>query len=145
MRSAVLLLLVVTTSAAADSTVPMKSVWIGAYTCGQGVTNVRLTIETRDGGDGHAAAAHFQFGPNETNRSVPHGDYWLTGTVREVKGRLEVTLRPDHWGVRPSGYVMVGVTATSDREQRSLDGTIDDASCTTIHVKRVTAEAEDRR
>ena len=137
----VIALLLLATTAEADSKIPVYSVWAGTYTCAQGITNVRLTIETRAGGG--AATAHFEFGPNETNRSVPRGDYWLKGAMREdTNGRLEVTLRPDRWGVRPNNYVMVGLTARSGRDQRSLVGTIDNPSCTTINVDRVNAEAE---
>jgi hypothetical protein len=140
MRLAIVALLLAT-PAAADSNVPVNSEWAGTYTCAQGITNVRLTIETRTGGG--AATGHFEFGPNDANKSVPRGDYWLKGAMHaDADGKLEVKLRPDRWGTRPSGYVMVGLTARSGRDQHSLVGTIDYETCTTISLERVHAEAE---
>jgi len=137
----ILLLALTTTTAAADAKVPVYSIWSGTYYCGQGITNVRLTIETKAGGG--AAFGHFEFSANESNKSVPSGNYWLTGTMRaNADGKLELTLQPDRWGARPAGYVMVGLTVTSDREQRALAGQIDYPNCSTIAVTRVAAEAE---
>ena len=137
----VIVALLLATPAAADSNIPVNSIWAGTYNCAQGITNVVLTIETRAGGG--AATAHFEFGPNDANKSVPRGDYWLKGALHaDADGKLEVKLRPDRWGVRPNGYVMVGLTARSGRDQQSLIGTIDYETCTTISVERVTAEAE---
>ena len=140
MRIVAVAVLLAATTAAGDSKVPLYSIWSGTYKCAQGVTSVRLTIEGRSSGG--PATAHFEFGPNEANASVPRGDFWLKGSLRELEDRLEVVLQPDRWGVRPNGYVMVGLTARSDRAQDALVGTIDYPSCTTISVKRVRAEAE---
>ena len=141
MRGLVLGALLWSASAAhAEPKVPQYSIWVGSYTCLQGITWLRLTIETGD--HGGPATGHFQFGPHTDNPSVPKGDYWMKGTARPgAHGELEVMLVPDKWVSRPNGYVMVGLTAKSDREQRAMSGTIDYASCTTLNVTRVTAEA----
>lgn len=141
MRILLLVLALATATAAADSKIPVYSTWTGTYFCAQGITNVRLTIETSI--NGGAAFGHFEFSANEANKSVPSGSYWLQGAMHtNADGKLEVTLRPDCWGTRPTGYVMVGLTVTSDREQRGLAGQIDYPSCSTIAVRRVDAEAE---
>ena len=139
MRSSLLVLLVVARVAAADP-VPQYSIWVGSYVCSQGLTHLRLTIETKQGGG--AAFGHFEFGPHESNKSVPNGHYWMKGSMRAgADGRLEVVLRPERWALQPKGYVMVGLTATTDREQHTLAGHIDYPGCTTLSVERVGAEA----
>jgi hypothetical protein len=118
--------------------IPAYSVWQGSYVCAQGITSVRLTIETSSKG---GAMAKFEFGPHRDNPKVPTGRYWMTGTVQvNPRGALEVALAPDRWAEQPTGYVMVGLHATSDLEQHSLAGRIDFRSCGKISVKRVEAE-----
>lgn len=115
--------------------VPLYSVWEGSYVCTQGITAVRLTIETSSTG---AAMGKFEFGPHPNNRSVPNGRYWMTGTLHTTEtGALELRLVPDRWAERPAGYVMVGLHATSDLELRSLEGDIDHRGCGKISVRRV--------
>ena len=110
---AVAVALATTTTAAADAKVPVYSVWEGTYVCGQGITNVRLTIETNP--EGGTAFGHFAFSANAANKSVPSGSYWLKGAIHaSASGKLEVKLEPQRWEVHPQGYVMVGLTATSD-------------------------------
>ncbi len=126
--------------AAADDKIPQYSIWVGSYRCAQGITWLRLTVETSERGG--PATGHFQFGPHADNPGVPKGDYWMKGTARPTAhGELEIKLVPDKWAGRPDGYIMVGLTARSDREQHRLRGTIDHESCTTLDVTRVTAEA----
>ena len=142
MRSAILLALLAGTAAAdvPRVAIPQYSIWQGTYTCAQGITAVKLTVEAR--ANGGAATGHFEFGPLDANPNLPKGDYWLKGTARPTKrGELEVALVPDKWAAHPEGWVMVGVTARSDREQRTMLGTIDYTSCTTIAVVRLMPEA----
>ena len=139
MRGVLLGVVLASGVAQADPKVPQYSIWVGSYTCVQGITWLRLTIETSDRGG--PATGHFQFGPHTDNPGVPQGDYWMKGTARPGEhGVIDVRLVPDKWASHPNGYVMVGLTARSDREQRTLHGTIDFSGCTTLDVTRVTAE-----
>lgn len=114
--------------------IPPVSVWVGSYTCPQGVTALRLTIEARSG---NAAVATFEFGPHPDNRNLPRGEYRLTGTVRLLsRGQLQVKLVPDRWITQPSGWSMTGLTATSDLEQQDLEGRIDSPVCGELAARR---------
>lgn len=114
--------------------IPPFSVWIGSYTCPQGVTSLRLSIEARANG---AAVAAFEFGPHPSNPGLPRGEYKLTGTVKLLsRGQLWLKLVPDRWVTQPNGWTMTGLTATTDTAQRTLEGKIDTASCGDVSAKR---------
>jgi hypothetical protein len=115
---------------------PAYSVWAGTYECAQGITNVRLTIETTPVGG--AAIGRFEFSANRANPSVPSGDYWLQGMFEaDDDGALRLHLEPDRWRVHPRDYYMVGLTAIAGHDQGALAGSIDDAACGAIAVHRV--------
>jgi len=115
--------------------VPPNSVWVGAYRCSQGLTAVRLTIAARPNGD---AIASFEFGPYPDNPHVPPGEVRLKGKVELLsRGQLRVKLVPDQWVSRPGdSWQMVGLTATSDLDQRVLEGRMDDPRCGEITTAR---------
>jgi hypothetical protein len=121
----------------ATRTAPAHSEWAGTYECAQGLTNVRLTIETTPVGG--AAVASFEFSANAANpRSVPSGAYLLRGMLAaDADGALRLHLEPDRWLVHPRRYYMVGLTATGGRDQGALTGSIDNAACGAIAVHRV--------
>lgn len=120
--------------AEARKRIPPFSVWIGSYTCPQGLTSLRLSIEARGSGE---AVATFEFGPHPDNRNLPRGEYLMTGTVRLLpRGHLRMKLVPDRWVTQPDGWTMTGLTATSDLEQRTLDGRIDAAACGALSARR---------
>ena len=114
--------------------IPPFSAWVGSYTCPQGVTALRLSIEARADGE---AAATFEFGPHPDNPKLPRGEYRMTGTVRLLsRGQLHVKLVPDRWVTQPDGWSMTGLTATSDREQQTLEGRIDAQACGELSARR---------
>lgn len=114
--------------------IPAFSVWVGSYTCPQGVTALRLSIEARPDGE---AAATFEFGPHPDNPKLPRGEYRMTGTVRLLsRGQLRVKLVPDRWISQPEGWSMTGLVAESDLEQQVLEGKIDTPSCGELSVRR---------
>jgi hypothetical protein len=113
--------------------VPAHSVWIGRYTCRQGITAIQLTVDVSPGGD---AGAIFDFGPHPGNPELPAGSFRLTGTVRTIGSELALELIPDRWIHQPDGYVMVGFHAETDRARRWLRGAITDPSCETLELRR---------
>lgn len=116
------------------SRIPPFSVWVGSYTCPQGMTALRLSIEARPSGE---AVATFEFGPHPDNPKVPRGEYRMTGTVRLLsRGQLRVKLVPDQWVTQPEGWSMTGLSATSDLEQQTLEGRIDEPACGELSVRR---------
>lgn len=114
--------------------IPPFSVWVGSYTCPQGVTALRLSIEARPSGE---AVATFEFGPHPDNPKLPRGEYRMTGTVRLLsRGQLQVKLAPDRWITQPEGWSMTGLGATSDLEQQTLEGRIDAPACGELSARR---------
>jgi hypothetical protein len=133
--SAVFAVLLVGTGAAADRPLPSISVWTGEYRCTQGLTAVRLALDIRRNGE---VEASFQFGPHPENPSVPTGEVAMKGQVTVLaRGQFRLHLEPDHWVSKPGAtWEMVGLTATSDVEHRSLEGKIDHERCGEFRVQR---------
>jgi hypothetical protein len=93
-----------------------------------------LSIEARPSGE---AVATFEFGPHPDNPKLPRGEYRMTGTVRLLsRGQLRVKLVPDQWITQPEGWTMTGLGATSDLEQQTLEGRIDEPACGELSVRR---------
>jgi hypothetical protein len=108
--------------------------WRGRYLCAQGPTALELTLER----DGDAVRGTFAFAALPENPTVPSGAYTLTGTSATAdRDEVIVTMVPGQWLDQPAGYVMVGFTARTDRERRTMRGSIDDAGCGAIEVSRV--------
>ena len=111
------------------------TVWEGRYLCAQGETALKLTLETAPDGE---TVGTFSFGPHAGNPRVPSGSYRVRGqiTMRDG-GAFDLTLLPVRWIVQPAGYVMVGLTATSNRERTELNGRIAYEACDWVRVARV--------
>lgn len=104
--------------------------WKGTYTCAQGLTGFDLDISDEGGG---AVSAVFSFGPVESNPGVPNGSYSMSGRLDP----RSLTLTPEAWIEKPSGYVMVGLAAELPGDDPDvLSGTVTSSSCTTFRVAR---------
>jgi hypothetical protein len=122
-------------------TVPLErdrsyhTVWEGSYLCAQGETALRLTLDTEPDGQ---TVGSFDFGPHPGNPNIPSGSYRVRGkvTMRDT-GAFDLVLVPDHWIVQPNNYMMVGLTATSDRERRNVTGRITHDSCDWARAARL--------
>jgi hypothetical protein len=114
---------------------PHHTVWEGRYMCAQGETALRLTLDTEPDGQ---TIGMFDFGPHPGNPHLPSGSYRMRGkiTMREG-GAFELVLVPDQWIAQPAGYLMVGLTATSNRERTELNGRITHETCSWVRVARV--------
>ncbi len=108
--------------------------WLGRYVCAQGPTGVHLVIDAPE----HAAAtAVFEFFPLDENPGPPAGSFKLTGIVTaDAMGALTIDLGPDRWINQPTGYMMVGLSATTDAARQTLTGTIANSSCGEITATR---------
>lgn len=109
-----------------------RTVWEGQYTCRQGETALRLSLER----NAERVDATFEFGPLATNPTVPRGAFLMTGTATRDADGVTVELTPTEWIERPSNYVMVGLHATIT-EGRFLRGQIDSPGCSDVEVTRV--------
>jgi hypothetical protein len=106
-------------------------VWVGTYTCSQGLTGMRLTI-TGGGGGGDTLMAVVAFYAVASNPNVPDGSYEMTGSYSAAEGLI---LTPDHWISEPAGYEMVGLSGPPP-SGNSMRGTVQSAGCTTFSVTR---------
>ncbi|HEY4056363.1 MAG TPA: hypothetical protein VGM39_07130 [Kofleriaceae bacterium] len=113
---------------------PKHTLWRGRYTCSQGDTAMQLTLDLGQGG---RVIAIFDFGPLDSNPTVPAGSYRLIGHLDERPEGLSLALYPDRWISQPEGYEMVELSAKSDRRRRHMRGTIDHYGCGTLELQIV--------
>jgi hypothetical protein len=107
----------------------IAGVWTGTYTCNQGLTDLRLTINDSGGG---ALTATFDFSADPSNPGVPSGSFAMTGTY-SASG---LVLNQDYWINEPDGYSMVNLTApppTGNTIQGTVQGP---GGCTSFSVSR---------
>ena len=113
--------------------IPRHSVWSGTYTCSQGLTGARLTIDL----EGNLATVVFEFFADASNPTVPSGTSRLKGpAVENVNGSVTIDADPDAWISQPPGYYMVGVTATTDASLREMHGIMKSPTCGPIDLVR---------
>lgn len=109
--------------------------WSGTYVCGQGATNVQFEVAENLNATFRFFGSAPAFGPF---------DGYIKGIVN-VNGST-VTYRPlsktiDGWTIRPSdggrGWITIGFDATLNPINRTLNGHIDDSSCSAINLVKV--------
>ncbi|HEY4181238.1 MAG TPA: hypothetical protein VGM90_30545 [Kofleriaceae bacterium] len=113
---------------------PAHTIWRGRYTCSQGDTAMQLTLDLAKGG---RVIAIFDFGPLDSNPTVPAGSYRLIGHLDDRPEGLALKLYPDRWISQPDGYEMVELSAKSDRRRRHMRGTIDHYGCGALSLDLV--------
>jgi len=107
----------------------VAGVWTGTYTCAQGLTDLRLTINDSGGG---ALTAIFDFYADSSNPGTPSGSFAMTGTY-SASG---LVLDQDHWINQPDGYSMVNLVAPPP-SGNTIQGTVEDlGGCTTFSISR---------
>lgn len=106
--------------------------WTGKYVCRQGVTGLRLVIQS----SGENAKAVFHFFGLPENPRVPEGCYTMTGTFSRTSGNL--TLTGVRWLKSPGPrFVMVGIQGTVDADGRNLSGNVVGApNCSLVVLTR---------
>lgn len=109
----------------------LAGVWEGEYTCGQGETGLKLTIEEPEG---NALPATFEFFPLPENPNAKAGSYSMRGS--RTGDRL--VFRQENWINQPPGYVMVDLEVTSPitEDATSLSGDVLSESCKGFSVRR---------
>lgn len=109
---------------------PVVGDWHGSYFCGQGRTQLVLTISSPGGS---ALDALFTFSEHPDNPGVPSGSFTMKGTWEDG----EMVLLGDRWRSRPEDYLMVDLEARVEGEPVSrIHGTVNDPSCSTFTVIR---------
>lgn len=132
-----LALLVLPSTAGAVDASPLDGVWEGSYTCQQGRSFLRLTL---DGSADGSVTGTFFFGSvswnGGENLDVPEGSFRVEGRLEEGWG---LTLRGVSWIQQPPGYVMVDLVGgvKHDEDGLFLQGNVTGAAeCTTWEVAR---------
>ncbi len=108
---------------------PVSGTWVGGYSCGQGSTGLRLTIQNPQGS---LLTATFAFYPVSTNAGAASGSFAMTGSYQGNR----VTLRSAHWIHQPFGYEMVSLQGQVSGAE--LGGSIIGPGCSTFSVSRPT-------
>ena len=111
---------------------PAVAVYVGSYTCVQGL--VALRLEVLDTGPGLQRVI-FEFGPLPENPNIPSGEFLMSGHVDSATGTLN--LIPGRWLEQPPGYGMVGLSGTSSDHGMTFAGPVTGArGCGTFRVTR---------
>lgn len=141
MRSTVLSLaalaaLAATPALAVDANI-IDGVFEGGYTCAQGMTYLKLTL---DGDTDGYVRGTFHFGSvswrGGSNMTVPEGKYAVTG---RLNNQGQIVLQGSHWILQPPGYGMVNLAGLVKRQGSYLviEGNVGGApGCTTFQVGR---------
>jgi hypothetical protein len=113
---------------------PHHSVWRGIYECAQGLSAMTLRIDVAPGG---VAIARYDFGPVESNPTVPHGAFLLAGSFEpNADGGFAAELVATEWIVHPDNYFMVPLSIRSPDGKR-LSGKSHHATCKPFTITRV--------
>ncbi len=112
----------------------LNGVWEGHYICGQGITNLRLTIEAKSTTN---IDAIFLFYEHSLNQGVPLGQFRMEGTLEvfDNPGIPDILdLRATNWVNQPSGYVTVNLIGDVSPSQRKITGNVIGRGCTRFEV-----------
>ena len=127
-----------TPAAAADANI-LDGTFEGGYTCAQGMTFLRLTLDGDT--DGYVRGRFFfssvkwQGGSNLT---VPDGEFTVTGRLND---QGQIVLQGERWIQQPLNYGMVNLAGLVKRQSNGalvLEGNVGGApGCTTFQVGRM--------
>lgn len=118
-----------TAPAAAQAALTLGGRWEGSYLCGQGLTAAVMTLD--DAGKGT-----FQFGPHETNRGIPKGEYAVAVSLSDDGS---IVIEPGRWIDRPSGYRTVQMEGRMT--ESTMTGKLLESTCKGFELTRVAADA----
>lgn len=105
--------------------------WEGTYSCGQGLTNLSLSI-SRTQPTSFDVNATFKFSANSSNPSVPSGSFRMTGTYLPEANKI--TLKAADWISQPSGYSTVDLVGSLSEGRNKLSGNVIFTGCTTFDL-----------
>lgn len=112
----------------------LTGTWEGTYTCGQGLTALKLVIEAKSTTDLDAV---FLFSAHPQNPNVPSGSFRMKGNL-EVFNSQDIPdvldLKATTWINRPSGYVTVDLRGDVSQSKRRITGNVATPGCSTFDV-----------
>jgi hypothetical protein len=111
---------------------PLVGTWRGTYTCGQGLTGLKLIVEAVDD---ETVRAVFEFFAVPENEAALSGSYQLLGAYRGDR----LVFRQEKWIEQPENYLMVDLEVTSpvEPEMSEFSGDVLSPSCEDFTVTRV--------
>ena len=118
-------------SEAAGDLAPLVGTWTGEYTCLQGGTGLKLSIEP---GDAESVHVLFSFYPLPENPGAKKGSFELVGAYSGEK----LLLKQQKWVERPTNYTMVDLEVTSpvETDVDVLSGDVLSDECKGFSVRR---------
>lgn len=102
-------------------------VWLGGYTCAQGLTQLWLRIVAVEGD--RITDAVFDFTYDRI-----HGAFHTTGTYYPLTGTA--SFAPGDWIQHPNGYVTVALDGALKNGGRTYEGNVTGPRCTTFSLVR---------
>lgn len=105
--------------------------WEGTYVCGQGLTNLKLSISQSNSFE---ISAVFKFSANRSNPSVLSGSYRMIGTYDSKTN--EIKLRATDWINQPSGYMTVDLAGKVSQGNTKISGDVINSSCSTFSLEK---------
>jgi hypothetical protein len=110
---------------------PLIGSWSGEYTCLQGETGLRMTIEAADE---TSVQVVFEFFPVPENPSAETGSFEMIGAFSGD----QLQFKQQKWIDQPSGYQMVDLVVTSPVEpgMNVLSGDVEFEGCKGFSVRR---------
>lgn len=112
-----------------------SSVWNGAYTCLQGITQLQLRSYNSTVANASPLFI-FSFGPHPNNPNVPSGEFSMLAKYTVQPGG-NFNARPLSWIRQPSGYFMVGLDGKFSPDISQIFGTVSGEGCTTFRLQRI--------
>jgi TPR repeat protein/tRNA A-37 threonylcarbamoyl transferase component Bud32 len=108
-------------------------VWIGTYTCGQGVTEATLRILEPSSDQRVSAVFDFDYGHGQiTGRFLASGAY--------DAGKASIAFTPGIWLEQPPGWVTVGFSGHVSLQKTIFAGKMENPSCTGFRLARAVSD-----
>ncbi len=110
---------------------PLVGTWTGEYTCLQGETGLRMTIEQADD---TSVQVLFEFFPLPENPGAKQGSYQLVGAYSDDR----LLFKQQKWIDKPSNYLMVDFEVTSpiEPDMDVLSGNVESEGCKGFSARR---------
>lgn len=108
--------------------------WVGAYTCAQGLTKLRLDIEAKSLRD---ISAIFAFSEHPLNPGVPSGSFRMQGSLSPFDlpySSGELQLQATTWIDQPDGWSSLDIRGNASSSDQMIVGKLLLRGCSTFRV-----------
>lgn len=111
----------------------INGAWKGTYSCPQGLTNLVLSLLTRDGTN---VDGIFTFLLGDGASMSVLGSYKMKGTYDSRSGSVE--MKGVDWDQKPAGYYLVNLSGRVTQPGRRMSGNVTGlAGCTTFQLEKI--------